>query len=101
MENLFHRTEERVAVNERVHLFIVWLMNDVGNSSPDTESIVFCNLHLRVIGIGRNQPTNAITHFKTLQSVFAVQFTDSYLTWRGIAIALIHDDYITRINVSI
>ena len=101
MEDLFHRTEERVAVNERVHLFVMWLVNDVGNSSPDTESIIFSNLYLRVIGIGRNQPPYSITFLKTLQSVFAVQFTDSDLTWRRIAIALIHDDNVTRIDVGI
>ena len=101
MEDLFHRTEERVAVNERVHLFVMWLVNDVGNCSPDTESIIFSNLYLRIIGIGRYQPSYSITFLKTLQSVFAVQFTDSDLTWRRIAIALIHDDNVTRIDVGI
>ena len=74
---------------------------DVTDGSPDAEGIVGGHFYLRIIGIGRYEPSRAVAHLETLQGVLAVQLTHSHLAWQGVAIALVNDDDVARTDAGI
>ena len=67
-------------------------MNDIGNSTPDAESVIGSNLDFREIRIGWYKPSEAISLDETLQCVITVKLANSYLTFGWIAVALINYD---------
>lgn len=74
-------------------------MYDVGYCSPNVERVVFRHLDFEKIGIGGNQPTTTVTLDKTLDGVLAVELADGYFAFCRIALALVHNKYVTRMDV--
>ena len=76
-------------------------VDDIGDCSPNGESVIGSNLYLRKVWIGRYEPSEAVSLDETLQCVITVKLANSYLTFGWIAVALINYDNVTRMYTCI
>ena len=76
-------------------------VDDIGDCSPNGESVIGSNLYFWKVGIGWYEPSEAISLDETLQCVITVELTNCYLTFRWITVALIHYDNVARMYACI
>ena len=76
-------------------------VDDIGDCSPNGESVIRSNLYFWKVGIGWYEPSEAISLDETLQCIITVELANSYLAFGWITVTLIHDDNITRMYAGI
>ena len=76
-------------------------VDDIGDCSPNGESVIWGNLYIRKVGIGWYKPSEAISLDETLQCIITAKLANSYLTFRWITVALIHYDNVARMDAGI
>lgn len=76
-------------------------MDDIGNSPPDTESVIGSNLDFGEIRISRYEPTESVSLDETLQGIISIELTYGNLAFGWIAVTLIYYNNIARLNACI
>ena len=55
-------------------------VDDIGNSTPDTESVIGSNFDFGEIWIGWYEPTESVSLDETLQGIISIELTYGNLT---------------------
>ena len=76
-------------------------VDDVANRAPHAEGIVFRHTDARIVGIGGHEPSFVAFLHEALERVLAVEFTHGHFVFRGVAVALVHNDDVAGVDVGI
>ena len=76
-------------------------VDDIGDCSPNGESVIRSYLYFRKVGIGWYKPSEAISLDETLQCIITVELTNSNFTLGWITVTLIHYDNVARMDACI